>query len=175
MTEHHGAHPKAVHAHHETHESAEERKKEMTSRIILALILILILLPFTFHPALGLVAYPYTVSEGARVGQVVKVSKRGLVWKTWEGSLGVTQSGAYVEKWNFSVDPSGENADELVRQLQEAAETGRIVKINYKQHLGIRSWDGKTSFSVESIQVLSGSGYRTTIPRQLNSLTQDGF
>ena len=114
-------------------------------------IVALVLAPFLGADLLGLFAYPGTYSQGVRVGQMLKMSEKGVIWKTWEGTLGVTQSGAYIQKWNFSVDQRDPQRDALVAALQRAQESGAIIDISYRQHYGIRRWHGNTSYSVTSV------------------------
>lgn len=142
---------------------AEKRRRANKKAAIVTICIVglLVILPFTMPYILGAFAYPIVKSEGERVGQVIKLSNKGIVWKTWEGSLGITQSGAYAEEWNFSIDPSMPDEAELVADLKAAADTGNIIKVSYKQHVGIRPWNGKTSYLIEDVQVLGNEYYRT--------------
>jgi hypothetical protein len=104
--------------------------------------------------AVGLFGFNHIYSEGVRVGQVLKLSERGLFWKTHEGSLGLTQSGAYVEKWDFSIDATSEHEQETLLLLSEAIRTGNLVEISYSQRIGVRPWWAKTSYIVKDVMVL---------------------
>jgi len=103
---------------------------------------------------IGLFGYNYVYSEGARVGQVLKFSEKGLIWKTYEGSLGITQSGAYVETWDFSIDSSDKNKFNIISTLSDVVKTGNLVEIKYSQRLGVLPWRSGTSYLVESIELL---------------------
>lgn len=95
----------------------------------------------------------FSISAGAAVhyadgecsGQVLKLSRRGIIWKTWEGTLGVTQEGVYHQSFHFSVDESSPDRDALVRQLARAGETGELLLVEYDQRLGNRPWRAGTS------------------------------
>jgi len=68
-------------------------------------------------------------SDGDRSGVVVKLSRKGFIWKSWEGEmrLGGDQnvtSGA----WVFSV-----RDESLVAPLQESVKTGKRVTVHYSQ------------------------------------------
>lgn len=136
------------------------KEKKKTKGILKAIILpFAIMFVFFFVIAnvkyvVGLVGYNYVYSEGVRVGQVLKFSEKGLIWKTYEGSLGITQSGAYVESWNFSVDSKDENKLNLISTLSNAAKTGNLVEIKYSQRLGVLPWRSGTSYLVENIELL---------------------
>ena len=45
--------------------------------------------------------YFVTFSEGYRAGELIKISKRGLLFKTWEGRL--SQGVSEEQQFNFSV------------------------------------------------------------------------
>ncbi|MEI6866437.1 hypothetical protein [Flavicella sp.] len=57
--------------------------------------------------------YYLTYSEGYRSGQLVKVSYKGLVFKTWEGQLsqGVSES----QVFNFSIEDDEERVIKLLQ------------------------------------------------------------
>jgi len=79
----------------------ELKRKKENKQAIIFLVYILLVLPLipAFPYIWGLAGFHLEVSEGYRVGQVVKLSHKGILWKTWEGTMGLTQSGAYLEKW----------------------------------------------------------------------------
>ncbi len=89
-------------------------------------------------------------SEGDRVGKVIKLSNKGIFFKTWEGQLiaggqGVINQGL----WNFSVvDP------EVVEKLKKAMETQTMVKLSYKQNLLYRPWKGSTTYFITDVHFL---------------------
>lgn len=99
----------------------------------------------------GPIGFNFTYSEGYRVGQVVKVSNKGLIWKTWEASMGITQSGAYVGEWQFSVDSKDSREEELVQALLDAYNNGGLVRVRYMQRAGILPWRGKTTYFMQEI------------------------
>ncbi len=138
----------------------EERKKKASrkSRVTLITTFLLVfgipLIIGTISYPIGLIGFNHVYSEGTRIGQVVKMSEKGLIWKTNEGSLGVTQSGAYVERWDFSIDSENDNRDNLVLKLSEASKAGNLVEIKYSQRIGVRPWRAKTSYLVEDVVIL---------------------
>lgn len=77
-------------------------------------------------------------SEGERVGVITKFSKKGLLSKTWEGS--VNQGGTVQVsdgKGNSSVVPSVVDFNvqdpEIIEAIKTAANEGKRVKISYTQ------------------------------------------
>lgn len=77
-------------------------------------------------------------SEGERVGLVTKLSNKGLIWKSWEGSM--NQGGMKEvtdDKGRASVVPNtfDFNASDpaVIEKLRDAAKTGRRVELVYRQ------------------------------------------
>lgn len=102
-------------------------------------------------------------SEGTRAGTIVKLSRRGVLIKTYEGQLnlggfsGETGSPA-SSLWDFSVD--GGKAD-LIKQLEEAELGGKRVKLYYKEKFYTFPWRGDTKYFIykaESANVPATSG-----------------
>src|ERR1043166_5361613 len=89
--------------------------------------------------------YYYNVySEGTREGLVEKFSRKGSVFKTWEGEMqqqGFGQRGGagnYSSKvFYFSV------TDDAVADSLEHGAQGKIVRLHYKQYRRSLSWRGE--------------------------------
>ena len=96
-----------------------------------------------------LVAFNFSFSEGERVGNIQKLSKKGWVCKTWEGEmLLITQPGVVAEKFNFTV-----RDEELVKQMNLSL--GSKVALTYEQHRGIpTTCFGETEYFAKKITLL---------------------
>lgn len=97
-------------------------------------------------------------SEGERAGTITRFSKRGYVFKTWEGELllggfseGTGQMNA--EKWQFSVD---NGLDSTINTVNEALRTGRRVTLYYEEKLFQFDFDGETKFFVTRAEFADG-------------------
>lgn len=94
----------------------------------------------------------YTYSEGSRTGYLIKMSKKGYVFKTWEGqmNLGGIQTGEDANIigniWNFSV------LDEDVFNRLTDLE-GKKLTLKYKQHNKALIWQGDTDYFVYDVEV----------------------
>lgn len=96
---------------------------------------------------IGLVTLPFLrmegllpgYSEGVREGYVTKLSKKGVLWKTWEGQLqvGTGELAAIQEPYHFSV-VGGEMADQVRSML------GKKVTIHYREWL-VMPWSRGSS------------------------------
>lgn len=144
---------------------SKRKVKKSNSRVIFlsfVWIIALILLFMIIFPLLkfvwGLVGYHIDYSEGVRVGQVVKLSEKGYIWKTYEADLGVTQSGAYLYSWSFSVDRDNPNKEEIIDFLTQAYNQGYLVRIQYTQKAGTLPWHGDTTYFVKQVDLLIPEG-----------------
>ena len=67
---------------------------------------------------------PY--SKGTRAGELIKMSKKGNIFKTWEGEISQGISGAQI--FSFSILDDDQEVIEQLNELQ-----GRYVKIEYTE------------------------------------------
>jgi len=93
-------------------------------------------------------------STGTRAGTIVKLSRRGVVFKTLEGQLnlgGFTQdSGSPATSlWDFTVDTDN---TEVVQALEEANLNGHRVKLHYKEKFYRLPWRGDTKYFVIKVE-----------------------
>jgi hypothetical protein len=121
------------------------RKRRRWFRWLLVLLLTPALL-FTLYLWLALT---WSYSTGDRAGYVQKFSKKGWVFKTWEGELAmVSIPGTMPEKFAFSV-----RDDSAAAQISRSM--GRRVRLTYDQHVGIPvDWFAETEYYVTSVQVI---------------------
>ena len=130
---------------------SEEKKsfKLRFKRFILKVILgVIVLCLFSMW------ACSWTYSEGTRSGQLIKVSKKGFVFKTNEGelnmgglSVGSTNDGLEGNLWQFSI------LDEKVLKQLEAFE-GKRVKLSYKELFKSMPWQGDTNYFIVAVEKL---------------------
>jgi hypothetical protein len=95
-------------------------------------------------------------SEGRRAGFVLKLSKKGYVFKTHEGELRI--GGLYdgegvmnATEWAFSV--SSKNT-EAIKKLEEAIATGQRASLTYEEKFFVLPWNGDTKFFITDVEVL---------------------
>lgn len=93
----------------------------------------------------------FTYSDGTRTGLLQKFSRKGTIFKTYEGELILSsvQSSKNValasEKFLFSV------ADhDVAIQLEQLQ--GKIVDVHYKEKNNTLPWRGETVFIVSSVK-----------------------
>jgi hypothetical protein len=117
-------------------------------------ILVIVITVFSF-------LYFGTFSEGVRAGIIMKISKRGLVFKTWEGQMNLQTFGAIKdpsniisETFTFSIDG---NDKELLEKLNSAALSGQRVNLIYiERYVGI-PWRGDTKVFAVDVEMQKGN------------------
>ena len=82
---------------------------------------------------------PY--SKGYRAGELIKISKRGVVFKTIEGELSQGLSGAQIFK--FSVEKNKSGVIEKLKNLQ-----GKYVKLTYIERYNTFFFWGDTKYFI---------------------------
>jgi hypothetical protein len=100
-------------------------------------------------------------SNGERIGMITQFSKTGLVFKTHEGHLNLTQTGmnsSSTKPFDFSVDRDNEDP-KIVATLDSAATYGWKVKIKYHEVFGWNWFSnrGETDHFVSDVQVLDSN------------------
>jgi len=95
-------------------------------------------------------------SNGERIGVITQFSETGLIWKSWEGHLNVTQTGMNSSvPFDFSIDNDNPN-QEVINTLDSAAQYGWKVKLVYHETAG-KNWfsnRGETDHFVTKVEVL---------------------
>ncbi|WP_152286123.1 6-phosphogluconate dehydrogenase [Flavicella marina] len=89
--------------------------------------------------------YYMTYSEGYRSGQLVKVSYKGLVFKTWEGQLSQGVSDGQV--FRFSIEDNEERVIKLLQDYQ-----GSNVRLKFKERFATFAWWGDTKYFVVDVE-----------------------
>jgi hypothetical protein len=92
----------------------------------------------------GLV-YTATYSEGVRSGELIKFSKKGIIFKTYEGEVSQGISGAQIFK--FSVMDS---ETQVIADLKEME--GNYVKLSYVERYKTFPWWGDTTYFIIGVK-----------------------
>jgi hypothetical protein len=94
----------------------------------------------------------WSFSDGERAGTVSKFSRRGYVFKTYEGVLNVGgfsgETGSLTPQFfDFSVK------DEAVaRKITEAVKTGQRVTLHYEEKILRLPWNGDTKYYITDVE-----------------------
>lgn len=101
-------------------------------------------------------AYYASYSEGVRSGFVIKVSSKGLMFKTREGEMNVQTFGSkktgespVSETFVFSVF---KNADDVYKDLEAVSLSGERVNLHYQEKYVHLPWRGETTYFVTKVE-----------------------
>ena len=92
----------------------------------------------------------WTYSEGTRSGDLIKISKKGYIFKTYEGQLklggiDLTKEEGLSDTWEFSVK------DEAIAQQLEKLQGEKVI-LRYKQVNKAMPWQGDTDYFIYAIE-----------------------
>lgn len=105
--------------------------------------------------AVSLFMYYSTYSEGTQAGVVMKITKKGVVFKTWEGRLDMGTVGKSRKEdlgskiFEFSIHRDNQT---LIKQLQEAQLVGERVNLIFEQKYMRFIWDGDTKYYAVGVE-----------------------
>ncbi|MGA0555659.1 hypothetical protein ACO2Q8_03340 [Larkinella sp. VNQ87] len=124
-------------------------------------LLIFLLLAFGIFYYLTVWSY----SDGERAGTISKYSRRGYIFKTWEGVLNVGgfsgETGSLTPQYfDFSVKD-----DSVAQQINQAVKTGQRVTLHYEEKLVKLPWNGDTKYFVTGVEIVD-LPYRYGVPGQ---------
>jgi hypothetical protein len=111
--------------------------------------LLLVALPVAVFAIWSAVALSYTYSSGKRAGYVQKISRKGWLCKTWEGTLYTDIArGFRSDSFAFTV-----RDDSLAHEIERLS--GKRVAVEYDQHVGVPSrCFGETEYFVVGVEEL---------------------
>jgi len=98
----------------------------------------------------------WVLGEGVKAGQLNYVTKKGYVFKTYEGKLiqvgfqGGQSGSVQSNEFRFSV-VSEDVANKLMRN------SGKEFELHYKEYMGALPWRGTSEFVVDSIYSMHDS------------------
>lgn len=93
----------------------------------------------------------WTYSEGTRAGDLIKISKKGYLFKTYEGQLKLggidleNEDEGLSDTWSFSV-----TNDAIYRKLEELQ--GQKVVLRYRQINKAMPWQGDTDYYIYQVE-----------------------
>src|SRR5688572_110542 len=128
-----------------------ERIAQTTRRVIKITMLAAVILAIAFL----CLAYWGVYDEGVRAGTILRISKKGMLFKTYEGQLNLQTFGALkganpiMESFDFSVETSEE---EVLKQLQEVALSGERVNLHYLKRYTTFPWRGDTKYFIVKVE-----------------------
>jgi hypothetical protein len=134
-------------------ESFGARLKRRTKKVVKIIIISLLVI------AVATFAFLYfaTYEEGVMAGKVLRVSEKGMLFKTYEGKINLETFGALrgaspiAESFDFSVYKS---ETELIKELQRVSLSGERVNLYFVKHYMTFPWRGDTKYFVTRVERL---------------------
>ena len=125
-----------------------KRKTTSFMKKLLAGVVILGLIIFS-------ILYWATFESGLMAGKVLRISEKGMIFKTYEGKLNLETFGALkgsspiAESFDFSVEGSQK---EVIQALQEVALSGERVNLHFKKRYMTFPWRGDTKYFITQVE-----------------------
>lgn len=87
-------------------------------------------------------------SNGERVGFITKLTKKGILWESYEVEMNVSQTGmtSNATEFDFSIDNDQNETESLRLKLDSAATLGWKVRVKYHEVFG-KNWFGNRGHS----------------------------
>lgn len=134
-------------------ESFGQKVKRKTMSFMKKLILVLVVI--------GVISFCFlywgTYESGVMAGKVLRITEKGMVFKTYEGKLNLDTFGALkgaspiAESFDFSVEKSEK---EVIRTLEAVALSGERVNLKFKKRYAAFPWRGDTKYFVFEVERL---------------------
>ena len=125
-----------------------------TSKRIMKIILISLLI---IGAAVFSFMYWATYESGVMAGKVLRISEKGVAFKTYEGKINLETFGALkgvspiAESFDFSVEKSEK---ELIKELEQVALSGERVNLYFVKRYAAFPWRGETKYFATRIERL---------------------
>jgi hypothetical protein len=134
-------------------ESFAQRAIKTTGKIVKRILLIALLIGIAVFSFL----YFGTIEEGVMAGKVLRISKKGILFKTYEGKLNLETFGALKgaspisESFDFSVESDQEN---VIQDLEQVALSGERVNLKFVKRYVAVPWRGDTKYFIVEVERL---------------------
>ncbi len=134
-------------------QSFGQKAKQTVKKILIRILVIGLIV------VMGVFAFMYwaVYERGVMAGKVLRISEKGIIFKTFEGKLNLETFGALkgaspiAESFDFSVE---KDQDEIIKELQEVALSGERVNLFFIKRYAGFSWRGDTRYFVTKVERL---------------------
>jgi len=134
----------------ETFGSKIKRKTRKVVKIVIIAFLIVGVGIFSFY-------YWGVYEDGVMAGKVLRISKKGMLFKTYEGKINLETFGALkgaspiAESFDFSVEKS---ETELLEDLKKVSLSGERVNLYFVKRYATFPWRGDTKYFAVRVERL---------------------
>ena len=91
----------------------------------------------------------YTISEGTRTGILFKISKKGKIFKTYEGQLQLAGAAIMNKESTFEFSADDEAVYLSLQQFE-----GKNVRLHYREKINAFPWQGDTNYLVYQAELI---------------------
>ena len=132
-------------------ESFGQRVANATKTILKRILIFIIIV------GLALLAFLYwgVYETGVMAGKVLRVTQKGVIFKTYEGKLNLETFGALkgaspiAESFDFSVEG---DQKEVIKDLEQVALSGERVNLHFVKRYATFAWRGDTKYFIERVE-----------------------
>ncbi len=130
-----------------------ERVKHTSKKVMKKILIIALLVGI----AVFCFMYWATYESGVMAGKILRISEKGVAFKTFEGKINLETFGALkgvspiAESFDFSVE-KGET--ELIHELEEVALSGERVNLYFVKRYAAFPWRGDTKYFATRVERL---------------------
>ena len=134
-------------------ESFGTRFKKSAKRIFIRFVIVALIVGIAIFSFM----YWAVFERGVMAGKVLRLSEKGVLFKTYEGKLNLETFGALkgaspiAESFDFSVES---DQQEVIKELQEVALSGERVNLYFIKRYGAFFWRGDTRYFVNKVERL---------------------
>ena len=125
--------------------SLETTKQKVSS--FFKKLLIFLFLGFLLFGGIYYFYRTYTLSEGTRTGVLYKISKKGKIFKTFEGQLQLAGSAIMNKESTFEFSVANAQVYSQIQNLE-----GKNVRLHYKELVDAFPWQGETDYLVYQVE-----------------------
>lgn len=96
-----------------------------------------------------------TYEEGVMAGKVLRITQKGILFKTYEGKLNLETFGALkgaspiAESFDFSVE---KKQTAVIKHLEEVSLSGERVNLHFVKRYTRFPWRGDTRYFIEAVE-----------------------
>lgn len=134
----------------QTFGSRVKRTGRKVVKITIISLVIIIVAVFSFY-------YWGVYERGVMAGKVLRISEKGMVFKTYEGKITLESFGALkgtnpiAETFDFSVEP---DEKDLINNLESVSLSGERVNLHFVKRYARFPWRGDTRYFVTRVERL---------------------
>jgi hypothetical protein len=131
-----------------------ERVKRTSKRIMKIFVFSLLIIGAVVFS----VAYWATYESGVMAGKILRISQKGVMFKTYEGKINLETFGALkgtspiAESFDFSVE---KNENELIKELEQVALSGERINLYFVKRYVAFPWRGETKYFATRVERLN--------------------